>query len=211
MEETAVTQYVLEGTIPGLIQTLQTEFDLSRPEARFFVFYLSYRLSEEPNSFVSSAELEEWFQTNEQTYQGQILKWPLYISFDSVKKGILDRLILFVAIYLLNGEADLITLGIELLYTIATAIQRIEADDYCVFARIVELCVGNKDRIFSCSEICPPDKDGKCNYQSELCRCPHFGSEDDCCCTPTKVEVAVQHLQEQNIIKAVGKGWRLVR
>lgn len=97
-----------------------------------------------------------------------------------------------------------------MIYIVVSSVHRIRNADRCVYARIVELCIGNVERLFEMSEAVTADKYGKCNYREEK-NCDHRGNEDDCMCNAERVSLSFGHLEKQHIIKKVGERWMLMR
>ena len=105
----------------------------------------------------------------------------------------------------------MVLIGADLVYLVATSIKKIKDTDYCVYARIVELCIGNKERFFDVSDIITANKEKKCDYLDENWQCTYLERDDECTCNEQKVRLAFANLEEQNIIKKVGERWMLVR
>lgn len=206
-------EFVIKGTIPEMIKVLQKDFDMSYDEAKFFVYIMIARPNEETANDVDEDELDTWYLTEEKdTYQGEILNTHLVINFTTVlAKACHPGYTFFVKFLLANG-IDLVLLGAaEMAYNIVSSIKKIEDTDYCVYARIVEMCMDNKKKLFDEKDIVTANRDGKCDYQSEDWKCTYLGSADVCTCNAEKVRLAFNNLEKQNIIKKAGQKWTLVR
>lgn len=203
-------EFVIKGTVDGMIKILQQDFDMARDEAKFLVYILVNQHNGEAVNAVSKDELDVWYLDKEDKYEGLILNTHLAINFSSVKKDLYHTVFTFFAQFFFNRGIDLVLIGAELIYIVASAIQKIKDTDYCVYARIIEICMGNKERFFDMSDIVTANKDGKCDYQEER-KCTYLGQEENCTCNKEKVKLAFESLEEQNLIKRVGERWILVR
>lgn len=117
---------------------------------------------------------------------------------------------LFCKFFFAKG-INLILIGADLIYIVISSINRIKDTDYCVYARIIELCLGNKDRFFNVNDIVTANKDGKCDYQYEYWKCTYLGNAENCTCNEQKVKLAFESLEKQNIINKIGERWVLVQ
>jgi hypothetical protein len=117
----------------------------------------------------------------------------------------------FFAKFFFSREIDILLLGADLVYYVISSIKYIEDTDYCIFSRIVELCIGNKDRLFGLSDIVTANKDNKCDYQDDEWRCPYLGKDDVCTCNEEKVSLTLRNLENKNVIRKVGNMWMLQR
>lgn len=205
-------EFVIKGTVQGMINILQKDFDMSYEEAKFFVYIMIDRTSGEVANAVDKEELDVWYLTEEtDRYEGQILNTHLVINFTTLKKNLFHSAYIFFVKFFFSKGIDLVLLGADLVYFVAASIKKIEDTDYCIYARIVELCVGNKDRFFDVSDIITANKEEKCDYQEEKWKCPYLEYADACTCNEEKVRLAFVNLTKQNIIKEVGERWMLVQ
>lgn len=205
-------EFVLKGTVQGMIRILQNDFDMSYEEAKFLVYIMINRPSGEEANIVDKDELDAWYLSNESDkYKGQILNTHLVINFTTFKKNVCHVTYTFFVKFFLSKGIDLVLIGADLVYLVAMSIKRIQDTDYCVYARIVELSIGQQTVFFGIDDIITANKDGKCDYQDNNWKCTYFGRDDECTCNEQKVRLAFDHLEEQNIIKKVGERWKLVR
>ena len=205
-------EFVIKGTVPGMIKILQEDFNMSYDEAKFFVYILIDRPSGEEAKVVDKKELDTWYLMEEaDKYEGQIFNTHLVINFTTIKKNSYHLAYTFFVKFFFAKGIDLVLIGADLVYIVASSITKIEDTDYCVYARIIELCIGNNYRFFDMNEIMTKNKEGKCDYQDENWKCTYLADFDDCTCNEEKVILAFENLAKQNIIKKVGDRWMLVR
>lgn len=144
-------------------------------------------------------------------YEGRISNQHFIITFASMKKSLFHVAYCFLLKFLYPKGFDLVSIGFDLIYIIVSSITKIENTDYCIYARIVELNIGNKNRFFDENDIVTANKEGKCDYQEENWKCTYLDDCDDCTCNLEKVRGAFVKLKEQNIIREVGQKWILVQ
>lgn len=206
-------EFVIKGTIPEMIKVLQEDFGMSYEESKFFIYIMIARPNEETANAVDEDELDTWYLTKEtDQYEGEILNTHLVINFTTVIEEACHPGYTFFVKFLLSKGIDLVLLGAaELAYCIVSSIKKVKDTDYCVYARIVELCIGNKARLFEEKDIVTANRDGKCDYQDGNWQCTYLERFDDCTCNAEKVGLAFESLEKQNIIKKVGQQWVLVQ
>ena len=204
-------EYVIKGTLKGMINVLQKDFDMPFDEAKFFVYNMINQYSKDEADAVNKQELDTWYLAKEDQYKGQILDTHMVINFTNVTQSLYHAAYDFLVRYLFRRKIDLPLIGSSLVYTIGTAVKKIADTDYCVFSCIVELCVGNKERFFDESDIVTAGKDGKCDCQEEDWKCTYLSRDDYCTCNEKKVKLSFNHLESQGIIKKVGCRWQLVK
>lgn len=205
-------EFVIKGTVPGMIKILQNDFDMSYDEAKFFVYIMIDRPSREVANTVDKSELDTWYLTEDSDkYEGQILNTHLVINFTTLKKSLCHVAYTFFVKFFFNKGIDLVLIGADLVYLVASSIMKIKDTDYCIYARIVELCIGSKNQFFDISDITTANKENKCDYLEENWRCTYLQNVDDCTCNIEKIRLAFANLEEQNIIKKIGERWMLVR
>lgn len=202
-------EFVIKSTVDGLIKVLEKDFDMSYDEAKFFVYIMVNQHSGETVNTISKEELNVWYLSEEDKYEGQIFNTHLVINFTSVVHNLFHTTYLFLVKWIFSRNIDLVILGANLVSDIASAITKIKDTDYCVYSRIIELCIGNKERIFDISDIKTKNKDGKCDYQEEE-NCVYFGSNEDCTCNEEKILLSLSALEKQGIIRVVGDRFMLI-
>lgn len=205
-------EYVIKGTVEGMIKILQNDFDMSYEEAKFFVYIMINQHSGEAVNAVDQEELDTWYlMTTENKYEGQIFNTHLVINFTNIRMSLCRIAYMFFVNFFFSRGIDLVLIGAELVYAVVTAIKKIRDTDYCVYARIVELCIGNQDRFFEIDDIVNANREGKCDFQGDDWQCVYLGNDDDCTCNEQHVRLAFANLTEQNVIREVGDRWMLVR
>ncbi len=204
-------EFVIKGTVDGMLKVLNKDFGMSKDEAKYFVYIMINHHNKEAVNTISKDELDIWYLSDEDKYTGQIFSTHLSINFTSVEKELQHVAYMFLVKYFFSRNIDLVLIGADLIFVVVAAISRIEDADYCVFSRIVELCVGNKDRIFSMDDIQTKNKDGKCDYQEDNWKCTYMGQNENCTCNEEKVKLSFSRLEQQNIIKKIGERWMLVK
>lgn len=200
-------EFVLRGNVKGMIKILQQDFDVSYEEAKFLVYILMIRGDIEKDN---KDDLDLWYLAQDDKYNGQILDTHYAINFTAAKMAIYRSSYSFMVKYLFRKGIDVILMGADLIYVICAAISKIKDEDYCVFARVVELNVGTKGKLFAINDIVTANKDGKCDYQEEDWKCPYLLSDDNCTCNIEKVKIALKNLQDKGIVRAVGDFWMLI-
>lgn len=205
-------EYVIKGTIEGMIKILHKDFDMSLDEAKFFIYIMIDEQSGEAVNAVDKEELDTWYLSTETNkYEGQILNTHLVINFNAVKKELIHTAYEFYVKFLFSRGIDIVLIGAELVYIVATSIKKVKDTDYCVYSRIIELCIGSSERFFCVEDIVTANKQGKCDHQETGWRCTYLGNDDNCTCTREKIMLAFENLAKQGIIKNVGERWMLVR
>lgn len=204
-------EFVIKGTVDEMIKVLNKDFDMSKDEAKYFVYIMINQHSKDVVNTINKDELDIWYLSEEDKYTGKIFNTHLSISFTSVEKKLQHTAYIFFVKYVFSRDIDLVLIGADLVYAVVSAISKIADTDYCVFSRIIELCVGNKERIFSMNDIQVKSKDGKCDYQEEDWKCTYIGQDENCTCNAEKVKLSFSQLEKKNIIKKVGNRWMLVK
>lgn len=203
-------EFVIKGTVDGMIKILKNDFSMPLEEAKFFVYVMVNQYSRDTVHTINRQELDIWYLSDDNKYEGRIRNTHLAINFTTVKKNIYHQAYLFFVKYFFNRKIDLIIIGTELIYLVVSSIQKIEDTDYCVYARIIEQCMGNKNSYFDIDDIVIANKYGKCDYQEDGWNCTYLGQEENCTCDEKKISLAFGHLSSQGIIKQVGERWKLV-
>ena len=204
-------EYVIKGTVDGMINVLKKDFGMSYDEAKYFVYIMINQHNVDAVNTVSKDELNLWYLSDEDKYTGQIFNTHLSINFTSAEKKLQHAAYMFFVKFIFSRNIDLVLIGADLVYAVVSAISKIEDIDYCVFSRIIELCVGNKERIFSLNDIQTKNRDGKCDYQENDWKCTYISQNEDCTCNKEKIEFSFLSLEKKNIIKKVGDRWMLVK
>lgn len=205
-------EFIIKGSVPGILRVLENDFDMSHDEAKFLIYTLLNRPVEIPTNIVDKNELNVWYlKGDEENYNGEIFNSHLVINFTTFKKEVYHLVYQFLVKYFFSKGIDLILIGADLVYIIFSAIKKIKDTDYCVYARIIELQMGNKNIFFEQKDILTANKDGKCDYQNDDWKCTYLQNTDDCTCNKEKVKLAFEDLEEQKVIKKVGTRWCLVQ
>ena len=135
-------EIVIKGTVPGMIKILQNDFDMSYEEAKFFVYIMIDRPSGEVANTVDKDELDAWYLTEESDkYEGQIFNTHLVINFTTLKKNLCHTAYTFFVKFFFAKEIDLVLIGADLVYLVATSIKKIKDTDYCVYADFLMLVI----------------------------------------------------------------------
>lgn len=204
-------EFVIKGTIDGMIKILKKDFNMSDDEAKYFVYVMINCQNENAVNTISKEELALWYLTKEDKYEGRILNTHLSINFSLVEKTLQHAVYRFLVQFIFSKGVDLVLVGAELIYIIANAISKIDDTDYCVFSRIIELCVGNKEKFFNVNDVHTKNKDGKCDYQEDDWKCTYLGQHENCTCNEEKIKLSFLNLENKSIIKKIGERWMLVR
>jgi hypothetical protein len=199
-------EYELNGTLEDIQNILQQDFDMSQHEARFLIYNL---LNQNPTPNIDKEEINEWYLNPEEKYTGRVFNTHYSINLTNVKIELCHKACTFLCAFFFSKEFNIAQFGAELLYVICTAIQRVKDEDYCVFARIIELNVGNKGKLFSSDQIVTANKDHKCDFQSEHWQCPYLQNDDECTNSFEKIQLSLMQLEKQNVITKMGNCWVL--
>ena len=205
-------EFVIRGTADGILKILEQDFSMPQDEARFLIYALISYAPNQDKIIVNKNELTEWYlESSSECYQGEILNTHLVINFTNVKKELYHKVYQFLVQYLLLKKISIIQIGADMLYIVISAIKKINDTDYCIFARIVELCLENKNTLFKKEDIFTCNKYGKCDYQSDKWKCTYLQNVDECTCNDEKINLAFLSLESQNVIKKVDNQWVLVQ
>lgn len=204
-------EFVIKGTVDGILKVLKNEFDMPCDEAKFLIYVLINRPTGKPISVADKNELDCWYLEDDEEYKGEILNSHFVINFTNAKKELYHLGYQFLVKYFFSKGIDLVLIGADLAYIIFSSIKKIEDTNYCIYARIIELHMGNKKIFFGQNDILTANKDGKCDYLSDNWKCTYLQNTDDCTCNKEKIELAFERLEEQKIIKKVGTRWCLVQ
>lgn len=199
-------EFEINGTLEGMNSILQQDFDMSQDEARFFVYIL---ICQDKTSNMDKTEVNEWYLNQEEKYASRVFNTHYSINFTNIKKELCHKAYVFLYDFFFSKGFDILQFGVELLYVIFEAVQRIKDEDYCVFSRIIELNIGNKGRLFSYDEIMTANKEHKCDFQDENWTCPYLREYDECINSDEKRKLSLGRLEEQDVIKKVGNFWVL--
>ena len=200
-------EYELKATLEGMNSILQQDFGMSQDEASFFVYLL---VNQDKTSTVDKKEeVAEWYLNREEKYAGRVFNTHYSINFTNVKQELCHKAYVFLFSFFFCKGFDIIQFGVDLLYVICESMQYIKDEDYCVFARMIELNIGNKGRLFSFDEIRTANKDKKCDYLDENWKCPYLREYDECINSDEKIWLSFNRLEKQAVIKKVGNFWVL--
>ena len=135
-------EFVIKGTVPGIIKILQNDFNMDNEEAKFFVYVMLDKPNKEVANTVNKEDLDNWYLCEEiDKYEGQIFNTHLVINFTILKKNLYHMVYIFLVKFFFSKGIDLVLIGADLVYLIATSIKKIQNTDYCIYARIIELCI----------------------------------------------------------------------
>lgn len=204
-------EFVIKGTVEGMIKILENDFSMSYEEARFFIYILINQHRGESVNTISKEELDLWYLAEQYKYEGKIFNTHTAIRFSSAESVLYHKAFEFFMIWFFYRKIDLVLIGVELVLLVASSLVKIKDTDFCVYARIIELCIGNKERIFSESDIVTANKDGKCDYQESDWKCTYLGQQENCTCDQQKIGLIFKNLEKQSIIRRVGERWMLVQ
>lgn len=205
------TEYVLKGTVEEIANVLQKDFKMSRSEAKFFIYAMADYQRDDAVNVESKEMLDAWYlEKHDSKYEGQIPYTHLVINFSTVAKKLCHLAYEFLVQYFFSKNIDLVTIGSGLVYDIISSIQKVKDENYCVYARIIELCIGNRDRLIDINEIITANRDGKCDYLDSKWKCPYLKKYENCDCKMEEIQKALNKLTEQNILKKIGERWQLV-
>ena len=173
-------EIVIKGTISGIIAVLEKDFNMPYEEAKFFVYVLLNKSEDRACNVVKQDELNHWYSNEEDDkYQGQILHTHLVINFHNIKKELIHKTYIYIWNFFISKGIEPVLIGAELIYIIVSAIKKIKDTDYCIYAKIIELCIGNKNRLFDISEVVTAIGQGKVDYKADKWKVFFFTKNDN--------------------------------
>lgn len=201
-------EYIISGTIDDIINVLVSDFDLSMEEARFVVYVLTLEKSDK-TVFVEN-DIRLWYLNEQIPSTSSFFKLPYSISITKLELEIQRILFLFIGTLLISKEAAVVTFGLEFIWTLHDAIQKIKEDEYCVYGRIVDFVYTTNKDLFKIKDIIPYDSGNECNRKPDTLKCPYWNN-DICSLTEKHIETILEKLVQEGVLKKVNEYWMMIK
>ncbi len=201
-------EYILSGTIDEIISTLKSDFQVSEEEARF-ITYIS-TIEKKDKIVFEEKELKLWYLNETIPSTTPIFKLPYTISITKLKLETNHALYIFLGTLLLTKEVGIVALGLDFIWALKEAIQKISEDEYCVYGRIVDFIYAAKKESFEIGDIIPYDGDKECNRKPDKWRCPYWNS-DICSLTKERIKTILGRLVEKGVLTPINQYWKMVK
>lgn len=201
-------EYIVSGTIDEIISILMSDFGLDNDEARF-VAYISTLEKKEKLSF-EEKELKLWYLNENTPSKSPIFKLPYTISITKFKLEMDHAIYIFLGTLILSREVGIIALGLDFIWALKEAIQKISEDEYCIYGRVVDFVYATKRESFELEDIVPYDDNNECNRKPDTWRCPYWNS-DKCSLTGEHLETILNNLVSKGVLEKINQYWRMVK
>lgn len=199
-------EYTLNGTIDGIVEIFEKDFQLQHDEAKFSAYILT---SINLGNFNSKQEdLNLWYFNNNEGYQTPILNTHYTISISDFKIALLKKLFVVACVFLATKEAGAVALGAELLVSLSECIKRISDNEYCVFSIAVRISKNNREKLLSKSNLLPNRDQPECTYRSDKWTCPHLRG-DICSLDSSDLDKILSKLCDVNAMEQIGDFWKI--
>lgn len=201
-------EYIVSGTIEEIISILISDFGIDKEEARFIV-YISTMEKKEKVIF-GEKDLKLWYLNEETPSTSQILKSPYTISITKLKLEMQHSLYIFMGTLILSKEVGIVALGLDFIWALKEALQKISEEEYCVYGRITDFVYATKRDSFELKDIIPYDRDNECNRRPDKWVCP-FWREDRCLLNKDRIENILGSLVKKGVLVQMSPYWRMVK
>lgn len=201
-------EYIVSGTIDEIIATLKSDFNVNEEEARF-ITYISTIEKKDKIAF-EEKELKLWYLNEKIPSTTPIFKSPYTISITKLKLDMQHALYTFLGTLTLSKQVGIVDLGLEFIWALKEAVQKISKDEYCVYGRIVDFVYATKKESFETRDIIPYDNDNECNRRPEHWQCPYWNS-DRCSLTNEHLEVILDKLVQKGVLNKINQYWAMVK
>lgn len=201
-------EYIVSGTIEEISSILTSDFDMSEDEARF-VIYISTIEKQEKIVF-EEKELKLWYLNEEIPNTSPIFKLPYTISITKLKLEMYHALFIFFGTLMISKEVGLVALGLDFIWALKEAIQRISKNEYCVYGRVVDFVHTTKRDTFELRDIIPYDKDNECNRKPDSWECPYWNN-DRCSLKEEHIKTILDKLVDKGVLSKANQYWRMVK
>lgn len=201
-------EYIISGTIDEIISILRSDFGLDNGEARF-VAYISTLEKKEKISF-EEKELKLWYLNENTPSKSPIFKLPYTISVTKIKLEMNHAIYIFLGTLILSREVGIVTLGLDFIWALKEAIQKISEDEYCIYGRVVDFVYATKRDSFELKDIIPYDDNNECNRKPDTWSCPYWNS-DNCSLTGEYIEKTLNKLVSKGVLEKINQYWKMVK
>lgn len=201
-------EYILSGTITEIISVLTSDFGLTQEEACFVVYNLT--IEKQEKVVFTENELKLWYMNEEIPSTAPIFNLPYTISITKLKLEMQHMLYIFFGSLILSKEAGIVALGLDFIWALMEAIQKIDKDEYCVYGRVVDFVYATKRDSFELKDIIPYDHDNECNRKPEKWDCIYWHS-DRCSLTEKYIEMILDNLVEKGVLTKKNQYWKMIK
>lgn len=201
-------EYVLSGTIEEMISILVSDFCIDEDEARF-IAYISTIEKQEKVVF-EEKDLKLWYLNEETPSTSPIGKLPYTISITKFKLEANHALYIFMGTLVFQREVAITALGLEFIWALKQAIQKISEDEYCVYGRVVDFVYSAKRESFELKDVIPYDKDNECNRRPDTWKCPYWNN-DRCSLNESRIKTVLGNLVEKGVLTHTAPYWTMVK
>ncbi len=201
-------EYIISGTIDEIIATLKSDFNVNEDEARF-ITYISTIEKKDKIAF-EEKELKLWYLNEKIPSTTPIFKLPYTISITKLKLEMHHALYIFLGTLILTKEVGIVALGLDFIWTLKEAVQKISEDEYCVYGRVVDFVYATKKESFEMRDIIPYDNDKECNRRPVHWQCPYWNS-DRCSLTKEHLETILNNLVQKGVLTKINQYWTMVK
>ena len=201
-------EYIVSGTIEEIISILISDFGINKDEARF-ITYISTIEKQEKIVF-EEKDLILWYLNEETPSTSPILKLPYTISITKFKLEMEHALYIFFGTLLLSKEVGIVALGLEFIWALKKAIQKISIEEYCIYGRVVDFVYATKRDSFEIKDIIPYDKNSECNRKPDTWHCPYWHN-DRCSLNEKGIETVLNNLVQKGVLTRANQYWRMIK
>lgn len=201
-------EYILSGTIDEIIATLKSDFHVSEEEARF-ITYIS-TIEKKDKIVFEEKELKLWYLNEAIPSTTPIFKLPYTISITKLKLEMNHALFIFLGSLILTKKVGIVELGLDFIWALKEAVQKISEDEYCVYGRVVDFVYATKKESFEIGDIIPYDTDNECNRKSDKWACPYWNS-DRCSLTQERIKNILDRLADKGVLSPINQYWKMVK
>lgn len=201
-------EYIVSGTIDEIITTLISDFNLSEDEARFITYILT--IEKKGKITFEEKELRLWYLKEKIPSTTPIFKLPYTISITKFKLEIYHALYIFLGTFVLSKEVGIVALGLDIIWALKEAVQKISEDEYCVYGRVVDFVHETKRETFEITDIIPYDTDNECNRKPDHWECPYW-KNDRCSLSEKHIRTILDNLAQKNVLYKFNQYWKMVK
>lgn len=201
-------EYILSGTITEIISALIIDFDLSEDEARFVVYNLT--IEKQDKVVFTEKDLKLWYMNEETPSTAPIFNLPYTISITQLTLEMQHMFFIFFGTLTLSKEVGIVALGLDFIWALKQAIQKIDKDEYCVYGRVVDFVHATDRDSFELRDIIPYDQDNECNRKPEKWDCIYWNS-DKCSLTEEHIVTILDNLVGKGVLTKKNQYWKMVK
>lgn len=201
-------EYIVSGTIEEIISILISDFCINKDEARF-ITYIS-TLEKQEKIVFEEKDLKLWYLNEKTPSTSSIFKLPYTISITKIKLEMVHALYIFFGTLALSKEVGIVALGLDFIWALKEAVQKISKDEYCVYGKVVDFVHATRRESFELKDIIPYDKGNECNRKPDTWECPYWNN-DRCSLTEKRIETILDRLVEKGVLTKTNQYWRMIK